>query len=50
MKETTKTAVIRLRVTPEFKLAVEKAAAEENRTLSNWIETVLREKIKQEEV
>lgn len=37
----TKTEVIRLRVTTEQKAQIQKAAASENRTLSNYILTVL---------
>lgn len=43
----TKTEVIRLRVTAEQKAQIQKAAEAENRTLSNYILTVLLNNAKQ---
>jgi len=40
-----KTARIELKVEPEFKDRVEKAAKEEDRSLSNFIETTVKEKL-----
>lgn len=40
-----KTARIELKVAPEFKERAEKAAKEQNRSLNNFIETVVEEKL-----
>lgn len=40
-----KTEQIQIRVTPELKAAIQAAAEEENRTISNFIITVVKEAI-----
>ncbi len=41
-----KTEVVRLRVTPELKAAIEKAAAADNRTVSSFIELAVKRQLK----
>lgn len=45
----TKTDVLRLRITPEFKQQLQAAAAKENRTLTNYVETALKQALDKEE-
>lgn len=42
-----KTATIQLRVTPELKDAAVRAAEQEHRDLTNWLEFLMRERCKQ---
>lgn len=42
----TKSDYIRLRVTPDFKAAVEQAAANDGRTVSNYIEWLIKQALK----
>lgn len=44
-----KTEVIRLRVTPELKTRVTEAAEAENRTVSNYIENLIKNALRDEE-
>lgn len=41
-----KTEVVRLRVTPELKNAIEKAATADNRTMSSFIEMLIKKQLK----
>ncbi|KAF5048479.1 hypothetical protein DSECCO2_449620 [anaerobic digester metagenome] len=43
-----KSDVVRLRITPELKEKVKAAAEKENRTVSNWIENLIRNNLKEE--
>ena len=43
----TKTERIQIRVTPELKQQLQEAAEAENRTVSNFIENLIREKLSQ---
>jgi predicted HicB family RNase H-like nuclease len=42
-----KTAAISVRVAPEIKAAAEKAATADGRTLANWVERVLAQKLRE---
>lgn len=41
----TKTEVVRLRVTPELKTKIRELADEENRTISNYLEMLIKNEI-----
>lgn len=43
-----KTELLQIRISPEFKTVIREAAEKENRTISNYIITVLQEKLKGE--
>ena len=44
-----KTERLYIRVTPELKEKIQKAAEAENRTISSWIETILKSKFEEED-
>lgn len=45
----TKSDILRLRITPELKQQLQAAAARENRSLTNYVETALKRALAQKE-
>ena len=44
-----KTERLYIRITPELKEKIQKAAEAENRTISSWIETILKSKFEEKD-